>query len=81
MDESPVEALMPKEYKPARSECLRQYEIRIRFLAIGCIVSVGCKDIPFTTIKEGITALNHYVQDPYSVGKLWEERFQKEEEL
>ena len=81
MHEEPTEVPTPQEYKPPRSVCLREYEIKIRFLAIGCVVSVGCKEIPFTTIKEGMTALNHYIQDPYSVGKLWEGRFQKEEEL
>lgn len=70
----------PQEWKPTRSEYLRQHEIRIRFLALGCVISVGCKEIPFTTIKHGIAALNDYIQNPYSVGKSWEEKFQKEEE-
>ena len=71
----------PIEWKPSRQECLRDYEIKIRFLSLGCIVSVGCKEIPFTTIKEGMTALNQYIEDPYNVKELWTERFSKEEEL
>jgi len=67
------------EYVPTRSECLRDYEIRIKFLTIGCIVEVGCKSIPFTTIKEGMKALNEYVEDPNKVRKIWEEKFQKGE--
>ena len=69
------------EFKPSRQESLVNYRVEIEFLSIGCVIKVGCKSIPFTTIKEGMTALNHYIQDPYLVRKLWEERFQKEEEL
>lgn len=70
-----------KEYKPSRMECLRNYSINIRFLSIGCIIEVGCKQIPFTTVKEGMEALNNYVANPYETRKIWEERFAKEEEL
>ena len=70
-----------KEYKPSRMDCLRNYTINLRFLPIGCIIEVGCKQIPFTTVKEGMQALNDYVANPYEVRKIWEERFAKEEEL
>ena len=66
-------------YKPSRSECLRDYEVRIRFLSIGCIIEVGCKSIPFTSIKEGMKALNEYVENPFEVRQVWEEKFQKGE--
>ena len=69
----------PKEWKPSRQECLRDHEVRIRFLTLGCIVSVGCKEIPFTTIKEGMLALNEYVARPYETRQIWEKRFQEEE--
>ena len=74
-------APMPQEWKPSKNECLREFEIKIRFLAMGCVIQVGCKEIPFTTIKEGMTALNHYIQSPYNVRQLWQERFSKEEEI
>ena len=67
------------QWKPSRQECLRDYEVKIRFLTLGCIVSVGCKEIPFTTIKEGMEALNQYVAKPYEVRQVWEKRFQEEE--
>lgn len=70
-----------KEYRPPRSECLRDYQIGIKFLSIGCIVSVGCKEVPFTSIKEGMKALNDYVANPYETRTIWQERFAKEEEL
>ena len=72
--------LVTEQWKPSRQECLRNYEVKIRFLTIGCIVSVGCKDIPFTTIKEGMEALNHYVAKPYETCQIWEKRFLEEEE-
>lgn len=78
---SPVQDGCVKEYKPSRMDCLRNYSINIRFLSIGCIIEVGCKQIPFTTVKEGMEALNNYVANPYENGKIWEERFAKEEEL
>lgn len=70
---------MTEEYKPSRSECLRDYEIRIRFLSIGCIIEIGCKSIPFTSISEGMAALNSYIAEPFKMRKVWEEKLRKEE--
>lgn len=67
-----------KEYRPSRTECLRDYQINIRFLSIGCVIEVGCKSVPFSTINEGMKALNDYVANPYETRKIWEERFAKE---
>ena len=67
-------------YKPSRMEALRYHTINIEFLSIGCIIRVGCKAIPFATVKQGITALNEYVNDPILLTKLWNERFNAEEE-
>ena len=68
-----------KEYKPSRSECLREHEVRIRFLTLGCVIEVGCKNIPFTTVTEGMQALNEYVAKPYEIRKIWNKKFQEEE--
>jgi hypothetical protein len=67
-----------KEWRPSRSECLRDYQINIRFLSIGCVIEVGCKSVPFSTIEEGMKALNAYVDHPYETRKIWEERFARE---
>ena len=85
MDEQTVSANMTelryeKEYKPSRSEMLRNYSIGIRFLSIGCIIEVGCKSIPFSTIKEGMAALNEYIENPYEVTKKWDVIFEQEEQ-
>lgn len=68
-----------KEYRPSRMECLRDYNINIRFLSVGCLIEVGCKSVPFSTIKEGMEALNQYVAKPYETRQIWEKRFQEEE--
>ena len=67
------------EYKPSRSECLREHDVRIRFLTLGCVIEVGCKNIPFTTVTEGMQALNEYVAKPYEIRKIWNKKFQEEE--
>lgn len=68
-------------YIPSRVECLRDYSINIRFLSIGCIIEVGCRSIPFSTISEGMKALNDYVDKPYEVKKAWQEVFSRGEQL
>ena len=67
-----------KDYRPSRAECLSKYSINIEFLSIGCVIKVGCKSVPFSTIEEGMKALNDYVANPYETRKIWEERFAKE---
>ena len=74
-----TEKCVEEKWQPSRQECLRDWEVKIRFLTLGCIVSVGCKEIPFTTIKEGMEALNQYVAKPYETRQIWEKRFQEEE--
>jgi hypothetical protein len=53
-----------KEYIRPRMDYLREYEINIRFLSLGCIVRVGCKEIAFTSIDEAIQEVNDYVANP-----------------
>jgi hypothetical protein len=78
---SRLEDACAKEYRPSRTECLRDYRVEIEFLSIGCIIRVGCKSVPFSTVKEGMKALNDYVANPYETRTVWQERFAKEEEL
>lgn len=64
-------------WKPSRAEALRDYQINIEFLTIGCIVSVGCKRIPFTSVSEGMKAINEYVEQPYEMRQKWEKLFEE----
>jgi hypothetical protein len=75
--DEPVEE--KQSYQPSRQECLRDHEVRIRFLTLGCVIEVGCKSIPFTTIKQGMEALNEYIARPYETRQIWEKRFQEGE--
>jgi hypothetical protein len=78
VQDNPVLGARPLQVLGARQDALREYEIRIEFLSIGCVIRVGCKSIPFSTVKEGMEALNAYVANPYETRKIWEERFEKE---
>lgn len=59
-------------YIKSRNELLRDYGVHIKFLSVGCVISVGCKEIPFSTVKEGMRALNDYVENPYEERNRWE---------
>lgn len=60
-----------KEYKPSKNQALMEYDIRIKFLNRGCIVSVGCKEIAFENTSEALGALNLYMTNPYEEQKKW----------
>ena len=65
-------AKMCGEYRPSKQEALREHEINIRFLSRGCIVRVGCKEIPFEDVSNAIAQLNEYVSgDTYEIQKKW----------
>ena len=53
-----------EEYIRPRIDYLRDHEISIRFLSLGCIVRVGCKEIAFTSITEAMQEVNEYVANP-----------------
>ena len=53
-----------KEYVRPRMDYLREFEISIRFLSLGCLVRVGCKEIAFTSIDEAMKEVNAYVTNP-----------------
>jgi hypothetical protein len=69
-----VEVAVPSpttDYRPSNKEALREYEIRIRFLGRGCIVSVGCQEIAFESVETAMQELNEYVKNPYETQKKW----------
>ena len=61
----------PKEWRPSNNEALREFEIRIKFLNRGCIVSVGCKDIAFEDPISAMAAVNAYVTNPWDEQQKW----------
>ena len=68
-----------QECKKSKLDLLREYEIRISFLSVGCIVNVGCKNIPFSTVKEGMDAINAYVSNPEVQRERWNKIREKKE--
>jgi len=64
------------EYRPNKAEILRENEICIRFHSIGCVINVGCKSIPFTSVEEAMKALNSYVENPYEEKTKWYKIFE-----
>lgn len=64
-----------KEYKRSVTEMLREHNIEIRFLSIGCVIRVGCKEIAFTDRDVAMVELMDYVRDPHTATKKWMKRF------
>lgn len=65
--------MQEKEYKPSTQQALKEYEISIRFLSRGCVVRVGCQEIPFESVGNAMTELNAYIANPYETQKKWRE--------
>lgn len=79
MSEPRIDYDQAQPRKLHKGEILGCYAIRIEFLSIGCIIKVGCKSIPFSSVKEAMKALNDYVTNPEETIKIWEEILEKEE--
>lgn len=62
---------MIEERKPSPQRALREYEVNLRFLSKGMIIRVGCKEIAFSDTKEGIEALNKYLESPQEEQERW----------
>lgn len=59
----------------SKQEILQQYEVRIQFLSVGCIVNVGCKSIAFNSVNEAMKELNDYVENPRESSDKWYKKF------
>lgn len=75
-EDRPTPLPEPSAPRPlTNQQILEQYEIRIQFLSRGCIVNVGCKSIAFDNVKEAISAIQRYVEDPKNAGDYWRDQF------
>ena len=70
-DEQPEESPRDEQYRPSDKDALSEYEIGIRFLSRGCVIRVGCKEIPFESSELAMKELNEYVVNPYETQKKW----------
>jgi hypothetical protein len=68
-------------WKPSRIEALRSYEINIRFLDRGVMVSVGCKQIAYESVETFMTAFKGYVERPYDVQEAWRKSFDEQDQI
>ena len=58
-----------------KQQLLSRYSIKIDFLSRGCVVNIGCKNIPFEKVEDAITEINRYVNNPEEVEKEYYEKF------
>jgi hypothetical protein len=70
---------MVKQDHRSKQEMLRDYEINIRFLSVGCVVSVGCRQIPFTNVGDAMVEINKYVHNPTQERERWYKIFDSAE--
>jgi spore coat polysaccharide biosynthesis protein SpsF (cytidylyltransferase family) len=61
----------PQEYKPSKQDALQRYVINIEFMSRGCVIRVGCKNIPFSSTEEAIAELHKYFENPYDTQESW----------
>jgi hypothetical protein len=57
--------------RPSNTYFLQEYELHIKFMARGCVVKVGCKEIPFESVEVAMEAVNEYVKNPYESQEFW----------
>ena len=50
---------------------LREHAVGIDFKSIGCVVTVGCKQIPFTSNLEALEAIAEYIKNPKETKAMW----------
>ena len=70
---------MLKEPKLRKQEMLQNHEINIRFLSVGCVVRVGCKEIAFGSVNTAMQAINNYVNNPHGESDRWWKIFSEQE--
>ena len=61
----------PAIQRPSNTYFLQEYEVRIKFMARGCVIKVGCKEIPFESVEVAMAALNEYVKNPVESQEYW----------
>jgi hypothetical protein len=62
---------MIEERKPSRQRSLQEYEITLRFLSKGMVIHVGCQQLAFSDVNEGLAELNKYLESPYDEQQRW----------
>lgn len=58
------ESAKGNSYKPSKKELLKNYQVNIEFLSVGCIIRVGCESIAFESLEDAMAELHRYVDNP-----------------
>lgn len=66
---------MKKEHEYTNQQLLQHHQITIRFLSVGCVVSVGCKEIPFGNNEAAMNAIKDYIKNPKESSEHWNKIF------
>jgi hypothetical protein len=68
-----VESCESKEQweKRQKINILKNWEIRIKFHDIGCVVYVGCKSFSFERVSSAMQVVYQYTEDPAAVAKAY----------
>ena len=70
MTQEEIGSLLQK-HKPSRQRSLQEYEITLRFLSKGMVIHVGCQQLAFSDVNEGLAELNKYLESPYDEQQRW----------
>lgn len=71
MYETPQIREVTERIRIPNQELLQAHTIQIEFLSRGCLISVGCKKIPFESIEIAMKELNEYVKNPSESHEKW----------
>lgn len=58
-------------YIEPRLSMLKNWEVHIKVVDVGCIIHVGCKMFAFSSLQEGLKELNTYFEDPNYAREKW----------
>lgn len=74
----PSQSLEETSCYRSKTELLRDYEISIKFLSLGCIVRIGCKEVAFTSIQQAMQEVNEYVTNPKMLADKYNKLFNEQ---
>ena len=66
-----------QDYNPPKGRALKEYDVRINFHDLGMTIHVGCRSVAFSSIEDGMKALNEYIANPYEKQRYWIDTFNK----
>ena len=69
--ESRVEETLYHINQRSKMDLLRDYSVEIRAVSRGCLVRVGCKEIAFSSLEEGLKEVQDYYSDPHKSYAKW----------